>query len=87
MRKMRTDREDLPKIVASVMVAVPGLGIRTGLIYLRTKRRLHRNARSIMKGMVEGGMPEDFACRLADSYEAGLSIRNLTRTLGVSFSK
>jgi len=83
MRKMRTDREDLPKIVASIMVAVPGLGLRTGLVYLRTKRRLRRNARSIMKGMIEGGLPEKMARRLADSYEEDLSVRNLMHRTGV----
>jgi hypothetical protein len=83
MRKMRTEREDLPKIVASVMVAVPGLGIRTGLIYLKTKRRLHQNAKRIYKGMVEGGLPEETARRLANSYEEELSVRKLVRGIGV----
>lgn len=83
MRKMRTEREDIPKIVASVMVAVPGLGIRTGLVYLKTKRRLRKNAKSVMKGMIEGGLPEDVARNLASEYEAELSVRNLMRSVGV----
>jgi len=83
MRKMRTEREDLPKIVASVMVAVPGLGIRTGIIYLKTKRRLHKNAKHVMKGMIEGGMPEEIARSLANSYEEELSVRRIVRGIGV----
>lgn len=81
MRRMSDPREDLPKTVAAVMVNAPSLVLRTGLALLRLKRRARKNAKSVLKGMLENGLPEDLARRLAQSYETDLSIRRLVGRL------
>jgi hypothetical protein len=78
--KMTSEREgDLPKTVAVIMVSIPSLVIRTGLVYLRTKRRARKGARKVMKGMIESGIPPEVARKLADEYEAQISIKTLMR--------
>ena len=76
-----TDREDdLPKRVAVVMVAIPGMVLKTGFVYLRTKRRARRAARGVMKGMVKNGVPREIAKELSFQYDDGLRVRTFVRT-------
>ena len=78
--KMMSEREDdLPKTVAVIMVSIPSLVIRTGFVYLRTKRKARKGARKVMKGMIESGIPPELAKKLAGEYEAQLSIRTIMR--------
>ena len=78
--KMMNEREgDLPKTVAVIMVSIPSLVIRTGFVYLRTKRKARKGARKVMKGMIESGIPPELAKKLAEQYEAQLSIRTIMR--------
>lgn len=78
--KMMSEREgDLPKTVAVIMVSIPSLVIRTGFVYLRTKRMARKGAKRVMKGMIESGIPPELAKKLAGEYEAQLSIRTIMR--------
>jgi len=80
--KMTNEREgDLPKTVAVIMVSIPSLVIRTGFVYLRTKRMARKGAKRVMKGMIESGIPPELARKLAGEYEAQLSIRTIMRRL------
>ena len=79
---MTNEREgDLPKTVAVIMVSIPSLVIRTGFVYLRTKRMARKGAKRVMKGMIESGIPPELARKLAGEYEAQLSIRTIMRRL------
>ncbi|MCZ7385322.1 MAG: hypothetical protein O8C63_11325 [Candidatus Methanoperedens sp.] len=77
--KMTERDNDLPKTVAVIMVSIPSLVFRTGIVYLRTKRRARRGAKRVMKGMIQNGIPPELARKLADEYEAQLSLRTLMR--------
>jgi hypothetical protein len=79
MKKMSEREGDLPKTVAVIMVSIPSLVIRTGLVYLRTKRRARKSAGKVMKGMIESGIPPELARKLAQEYEAQVSIRTIMR--------
>jgi hypothetical protein len=74
--------DDVPKIVASVMVSIPRLTLRTGFAYLRMKRDIRRSSKVLMRGLIENGVPKDSARALAMNYEADLSVRNILK--GVS---
>ncbi len=76
-----TDHEgDLPKTVAVIIATIPGLVLRTGFVYLRTKRMARRNAKRVMKGMVDNGIPPELAKELAFQYDDQLRVRTLVRT-------
>ncbi len=77
---MTEHEDDLPKTVAVIIATIPGLVLRTGFIYLRTKRRARRNAKRVMKGMVENGMPPELAKELAFQYDDQLRVRTFVRT-------
>lgn len=77
-----TDREELPKVVASIMWAIPGLVLRSGFAYLRMKRRAKRSSRDFMKGLMKGGMPPEMARALSEKYAMKLSIRSFIGGLG-----
>jgi hypothetical protein len=78
--KTTSKREgDLPKKVAVLMISIPSVALRTGFVYLRTKRRARKSARKVMKGMIESGIPPELARKLADEYEAQLSLRTIMR--------
>ena len=62
-------REDVPKIVASIIATVPSIMLRCGFTYLRMKRRVRKNARVIEREMMASGMPEHVAKRLSMRYE------------------
>lgn len=74
MKTMSEREDDLPKTVAVIMVSIPSLVIRTGFVYLRTKRKARKGAKRVMKGMIESGLPPELAKKLAGEYEAQLSI-------------
>lgn len=65
----RKQRDDIPKIAASIIVSIPPMIFRCGLTYLRMKRRVRKNARMIEREMMASGMPEDVARRISMRYE------------------
>lgn len=84
MRTMSDQEGDLPKTVAVIMVTVPSLVLRTGFAYLRTRRKARKNAKMVLKGMIESGIPPELAKKLADDYADQLSIRTFMRGFGPS---
>ena len=73
---------DIPKTVAVIMTTIPSLVLRTGFTYLRMKRKARKNAKKVMKGMIENGLPREYAKKLADAYDSGLRLRNIMGTFG-----
>jgi len=69
--------DDVPKIVASVMVSLPSLTLKTGFAYLRMKRNIRRSSKILQKELIENGVPARSAKQLAQGYEGDLSVRNL----------
>jgi len=80
---MTSDNEDMPKIVASIMIAIPKLAIGSGVAYLRMKRRARSGAKTVYKELVGNGIPEHVARKLSESYGTDLSIRNIARQFGM----
>lgn len=74
---MMTRREDMPRVVATMMWKAPGLVLRGGFAYLRIKRRAKRSSRHFMRGLVRGGMPPEIARSLSHKYTTKLSIKRL----------
>jgi len=84
-----TDNEssqDLPTIVASVMVAIPPLVFRTGWAYLRMKKRAQKVSIQLERQFVSGGIPSEYAEKLAEQFETELSLRTLVKGVGRFFS-
>lgn len=77
-----TRRENVPKIVATVMWEAPGLVLRGGFAYLRIKRRAKSSSRHFMRGLVRGGMPPEVARSLSQKYAPKLSIKGFIGGLG-----
>jgi len=77
-------REDVPKILATVMWTAPGLAIRTGFSYLRMRRDLQKSARVFYKSMIDSGMPVEQAQQLREKYENNLSTHGLMKSLGIT---
>jgi hypothetical protein len=82
MKTMSERDRNLPKTVAVIMASIPSLVLRAGFVYLRTKRKARKGAKRIMKGMIESGIPPELAKKLAEEYEAQLSIRTIIRRFG-----
>lgn len=83
-----TDNEgsqDLPTIVASVMVTIPNLVFRTGWAYLRMKKRAQKVSRQLERQFVSGGIPSEYAEKLAGQFETDLSIRRMFTGMGFPF--
>jgi len=78
--------EDLPKTVAVIMSEIPAFALTMGWAYLKTKRRIHKVSKYVMKGMLENGMPRELADELANQYETDLSIRRIMKEFGGPFS-
>lgn len=76
---------DLPKVVAGIMVTIPGLTLKTGWAYLRMKKRAQRMAKVIEREMVSGGMPAEMARKLADDFASGISIHHWIKGMNLPF--
>ncbi len=79
------DSEDLPKVVASVMVMVPQLAIKTGWAYLKMRKRAHKMSRQLEQQFVAGGIPSEYAAKLAEQFGDDLSFRRIVRDMNVPF--
>ena len=73
---------DLPKTVAVIMTEIPAIALGTGWAYLKTKRRIRKGSKYVMKGLLENGMPKELARELVNQYETDLSFRNLVHGFG-----
>jgi hypothetical protein len=63
------EREDLPKIVASVIASMPPMIFRVGVEYLRMKKRVQRASKVFEAELVANGIDPGTAWRLAMEYE------------------
>ncbi|MCU0852017.1 MAG: hypothetical protein MUC90_01990 [Thermoplasmata archaeon] len=79
MRTKRSEDEDIPKLVASIMVAVPGLTLKSGFAYLRLRRKAHDSSKAMMNSMISEGIPEEYARKLSETYAADMSIKRFIR--------
>ncbi len=79
-----TDREDMPKVIATIMWTSPGLALRSGFAYLRMRKRAQRSSQHFMEGLIRGGMPPEVARQLSDKYAVDLSIKRFIGGLGTS---
>ena len=77
-----TRREDIPRVVATVIWEAPGLVFRGGFAYLRIKRQARRNSRHFKRGLLRGGMPPEIARSLSQKYTTKLGIRRFFGGLG-----
>ena len=82
MKTMNERDGDLPKTFAVILASAPPLVIKLGVAYLRTKRKARRSAQDVLKGMVDSGVPLVVAKKLAEDYEARLSLRNIVGIFG-----
>jgi hypothetical protein len=88
MKTMPSKHEgDLPKTVAVIMTEIPAIALSTGWAYLKTKRRIRKGSKYVMKGLLENGMPKELAHELVNQYESDLSIRRIMKEFGGPFSK
>jgi len=78
--------QDLPEIVASVMVTIPPLVFRTGWAYLKMRKRAQKISRQLERQFVSGGIPSEYAEKLAEQFETELSLRSLVKGVGGRFS-
>lgn len=85
--QMKEGYEDLPKIVAYIMVKSPGGILKTGRAYLRMKKRAQKTSKGLEKSMVDNGLPPEMARQLASAYGADLSITNIMKMVSRSESK
>jgi hypothetical protein len=69
--------EDRVKTAATLMATVPKLVVSVGWSYLMMKRRAKKSSKSLMRAMVDGGMPEHLARDIADGYAVEISARDL----------
>lgn len=76
------NRQDTPKIVATIIWEIPNIVLRVGVAYLRLRRDSRRATREFRKGMEAEGLPPALAERLAKSYSSDLSLRSLFRKVG-----
>ncbi len=75
--------EDRVKTAATLMATVPKLLVSVGWSYLMMKRRAKKSSKSLMRAMVDGGMPEHLARDIADGYAVEISARDLIRNLNL----
>lgn len=79
------DSEDLPKIVASVIATIPPLVLRTGAAYLKMRKRAQRASKRMEQELVSGGIPAEYAERLATQFATDLSVRRMIQSMDVPF--
>ena len=63
------EREDIPKIVASVIASMPPMVFRLGMQYLRMKKSVQKAAKAFEAELVANGVDPGTAWRLAMDYE------------------
>jgi len=76
---MSENKEDLPRIIASIGWMIPSLTVKSGWAYLRMKKRAQRTTKELMKSMVDNGIPPEMAKELASDFGEDLSITSMMR--------
>ena len=69
---------DIPTITAVMIARLPRILLRSGWIYLSTKRRARKSAKAMAKTMESDGVPPEIARMLADNYEEDISLSLLS---------
>ncbi len=70
---------DIPKILAIAIVSGGGLVTRFGLSYLKMRKDARKAGKWFYQGMLSNGIPKEYAQRLREEYEDGLSLETLIR--------
>jgi len=77
--------DDLPRIMAAVMAAVPSLVLKTGWAYLMMKKRAQKASKMLERELVSSGIPAEYAGKLADQFASEVSIRKIIKTIDMPF--
>jgi hypothetical protein len=80
---MSEQKEDLPKIIASVAWMVPSLTLRTGWAYLKMKKKAQKASKNVERSMVDNGIPPEIARQLADQFAAEVSVHNWIKSMDI----
>ncbi len=80
---MSEQKEDLPKIIASVAWMVPSLTLRTGWAYLKMKKKAQRISKTVERSMVDNGIPPEVARQLADQFAEDVSIHKMIKSMDI----
>ncbi|MGQ9588520.1 MAG: hypothetical protein ACUVT7_09110 [Thermoplasmata archaeon] len=70
------------KAVATVIAYAPALMFRLGLGYLGLRKQAHKSARLFEEGLIEGGMPAEYASLLTNAYESDLRFSKMIGKIG-----
>jgi hypothetical protein len=76
-------REDLPKIIASVAWMIPSLTLKTGWAYLKMKKRAQKISKGVERSMVDNGVPPETARKLADEFAEGISVHKWIQAMDI----
>jgi len=71
-------REELPGLIAALIVLV----FRLSLIYVRLQVKSKRAGRKFRRHLIHGGMRRELADRLVEDYRGAASLRKLVSQLG-----
>jgi len=82
MRTTSEGEDDLPRLVAAITLVLPAVTVRTGVAYLRMRRKAHLMSKVIERRLVVSGLPKNTARKLASGFDEGLSIRSFVRMIG-----
>ncbi|UCC92415.1 MAG: hypothetical protein JSW25_07005 [Thermoplasmata archaeon] len=77
------DREEIPKLVATVLAKSPVLLLKVSWRYLRMKKRAQRAERTFRQRLEASGMDRETAARFAETYGSAVSIRKLLKETGI----
>ncbi|HWM51745.1 MAG TPA: hypothetical protein VNP71_01065 [Thermoplasmata archaeon] len=73
---MARDRDSLPVVLVA---AIPVVAIRLSVGFLRFQARRKRGVQSFRATLMQSGMPQEQAARLAQSYHDAGSLRKVLR--------
>jgi hypothetical protein len=65
------------RMVPALMVEIPKIVLKLGVPFLRMKKRAQKAERHFRTGLIENGIPPEFARELSDQYAKDLSIRRI----------
>lgn len=76
-------REDLPKIVGTVIAKSPKVLLKLTWRYLKMKKQAQRAERTFRQRLEASGMDPTTAARFAERYTSTVSIRHLMKEIGI----
>lgn len=80
---MSEQKEDLPKIVASVAWMIPSLTLRTGWAYLKMKKKTQKTSKRVEMSMVDNGIPPEIARQLANQFAEDVSVHKWIKSMDI----